>query len=61
MGSALELHLIITGPSLIMASLHRLEYSKSTRAKCHGPICKVKTAATNQPYVNYTCFSRACL
>ncbi|KAJ3934005.1 MAG: SNF2 family N-terminal domain-containing protein [Lentinula lateritia] len=23
-----------------MASLHRLEYSKSTRAKCHGPICK---------------------
>ncbi|KAJ3993334.1 SNF2 family N-terminal domain-containing protein [Lentinula boryana] len=23
-----------------MASLHRLEYSKSTRSKCHGPICK---------------------
>ncbi|KAJ3724629.1 SNF2 family N-terminal domain-containing protein [Lentinula raphanica] len=23
-----------------MASLHRLEYSKSSRAKCHGPICK---------------------
>ncbi|KAJ4483290.1 HIRAN domain-containing protein [Lentinula aciculospora] len=23
-----------------MASLHRLEYSKSTRAKCRGPICK---------------------
>ncbi|KAJ4477055.1 SNF2 family N-terminal domain-containing protein [Lentinula edodes] len=23
-----------------MASLHRIEYSKSTRAKCHGPICK---------------------
>ncbi|KIK67294.1 hypothetical protein GYMLUDRAFT_191953 [Collybiopsis luxurians FD-317 M1] len=23
-----------------MRPLHRLEYSKSTRAKCHGPICK---------------------
>ncbi|KAE9411346.1 hypothetical protein BT96DRAFT_952431 [Gymnopus androsaceus JB14] len=23
-----------------MASSHRLEYSKSTRAKCHGPVCK---------------------